>query len=164
MPDESARGAPAGPVTPTERLFRAVVESSPNGIVMVDRRGVMVLVNRETERLFGYDRDELIGQSIEMLVPARFRELHPLFRREFFTNPQSRAMGAGRDLFGVHKNGTEIPVEIGLNPIEAEEGLFVLASVVDISARQRAEARFRAAVEASPNGMMMVDPAGRSCW
>jgi PAS domain S-box-containing protein len=149
------------PLAATERLFRVVVESSPNGIVMVDRHGVIVLVNRETERLFGYTRAELVGQSIELLVPARFRDRHPGFREAFYRDPHNRAMGAGRDLFGIHKSGAEIPVEIGLNPIDAAEGLFVLASVVDISARKRAEERFRAAVEASPHGMLMVDPAGR---
>jgi PAS domain S-box-containing protein len=138
-----------------------VVESSPSGVVMVDRGGTIVLVNRETERLFGYTRGELLGQSIELLVPARFRQGHPTVREQFFADPHARAMGAGRDLFGVHKNGTEIPVEIGLNPIEADEGFFVLASVIDVSARRRAEARFRVAVEASPHGMMMVDPEGQ---
>jgi PAS domain S-box-containing protein len=108
-----------------------------------------------------YSRDELVGQSIELLVPDRFRQGHPGVRQAFFTNPQTRAMGAGRDLTGVHKDGTEIPVEIGLNPLDTEEGFFVLASVIDVSARRRAEARFRVAVEASPHGMMMVDPEGR---
>jgi PAS domain S-box-containing protein len=131
------------PAAPTERLFRIVVESSPSGVVMVDRRGTIVLVNRETERLFGYTRDELIGQSIELLVPRRFRQSHPDVRQEFLNDPQARAMGAGRDLSGVHKNGTEIPVEIGLNPIETEEGFFVLASVVDIGARKQAEEELR---------------------
>jgi PAS domain S-box-containing protein len=131
------------PAAPTERLFRMVVESSPNGVVMVDRRGTIVLVNRETERLFGYTRDELIGQSIELLVPQRFRESHPGSRGEFLNDPQTRAMGAGRDLSGVHRNGTEIPVEIGLNPLETDDGFFVLASVVDIGARKQAEAELR---------------------
>ena len=131
------------PAAPAERLFRLVVESSPNGVVMVDRRGVIVLVNRETERLFGYTRDELVGQSIERLVPGRFRHSHPEMRQGFFADPQTRAMGAGRDLFGVHKDGSEIPVEIGLNPIEAEEGFFVLASVIDIGPRKQAEAELR---------------------
>ena len=131
------------PAAPAERLFRLVVESSPNGVVMVDRRGVIVLVNRETERLFGYTRDELVGQSVERLVPGRFRHSHPEMRQGFFANPQTRAIGAGRDLFGVHKDGSEIPVEIGLNPIEAEEGFFVLASVIDIGPRQQAEAELR---------------------
>jgi PAS domain S-box-containing protein len=119
------------------------VESSPNGVVMVDRHGVIVLVNRETERLFGYTRDELVGQSVERLVPVRFRHSHPDMRQGFLAAPQARAMGAGRDLFGVHKDGSEIPVEIGLNPIEAEEGFFVVASVIDIAPRNQVEAELR---------------------
>jgi PAS domain S-box-containing protein len=120
-----------------------VVESSPNGVVMVDRGGTIVLVNRETERLFGYTREELVGQPIERLVPERFRDGHPDVRQGFLKHPQTRAMGAGRDLFGIHKDGSEIPVEIGLNPIEAEEGFFVLASVIDIGPRKQAEAELR---------------------
>jgi PAS domain S-box-containing protein len=144
-----------------EARFRAAVESAPNGMVMIDRGGKIILVNREIERLFGYAREELLGQLIERLVPARFREHHPAFRTDFFAHPQTRSMGAGRDLFGVRKDGVEFPVEIGLNPIETDEGLFVLASVVDISARKQAEARFRAAVESAPNGMVMVDRGGK---
>ena len=142
-------------------LFHEIVESSPTGVVLVDREGRISLINRETERMFGYDRHELLGSSIETLVPLRFRKGHPEFRRAFTSNPQSRLMGAGSDLFGLHKNGTEIPIEIGLNPIETNQGLFVLASVVDISSRRHAETRFRVAVEASPHGMLMVDPTGR---
>jgi PAS domain S-box-containing protein len=141
-PDPSAE-AIRPPAAPTERLFRLVVESVPNGVVMVDRQGTIVLVNRETERLFGYARDELVGRSIELLVPGRFQSMHPAVRQEFFDNPQARLMGAGRDLFGVHKDGSEIPVEIGLSPIEAEEGFFVLASVIDIGPRKQAEAELR---------------------
>jgi len=126
-----------------EARFRAAVESAPNGMVMIDRRGTIILVNREIERLFGYEREELLGQPIERLVPVRFRERHPGFRTDFFAHPQTRSMGAGRDLFGVRKNGIEFPVEIGLNPIETDEGLFVLASVVDISARKRSEEELR---------------------
>jgi PAS domain S-box-containing protein len=125
-------------VAPTERLFRAVVESSPNGLIMVDRHGVIVLVNRETERLFGYDREELLGQSIEMLVPAQIRAHHPELRLTFHADPKARPMGAGRDLFGQRKGGDEIPVEIGLTPIETDQGTFVLASVVDIGPRKQA--------------------------
>jgi PAS domain S-box-containing protein len=127
----------------SEQLFRAVVESAPNGVVMVDRQGVIVLVNRETERLFGYPREELLGRSIDMLVPERLRQQHPGDREAFFGNPHSRAMGAGRDLYGVRKDGAEIPVEIGLNPISTGDGLFVLASVVDISPRKQAEEELR---------------------
>ena len=135
--------ASRSPAAPTERLLRLAVEASPSGVVMVDRRGTIVLVNRETERLFGYTRDELVGRSIELLVPSRFQAGHPGVRQEFFSHPQARLMGAGRDLFGVHKDGTEIPVEIGLNPIETEEGYYVLASVIDIGPRKQVEAELR---------------------
>jgi len=112
-------------------------------MVMINREGTIELVNRETERLFGYSREELLGKPIELLVPRRLRERHPGHRSDFFANPQTRVMGAGRDLFGVRKDGMEIPVEIGLNPIETDEGLFVLASVVDITERKRAETELR---------------------
>ena len=144
-----------------QERFEAAVESSPSGIVMVDRNGRMVLVNREIERLFGYHRDELLGHPIEVLVPDGTRARHPALRAVFLANPQTRAMGAGRELFGRRKDGREVPVEIGLNPLETDEGLFVLASVVDITARKRAEARFRAVVESSPNGMVMIDRDGK---
>ena len=144
-----------------EARMHAVVQSAPSGMVMIDRHGTIVLVNREVERMFEYSKEELLGKSIDMLVPVRLREGHPALRVGFFHDPRTRAMGAGRELFGVRKDGVEIPVEIGLNPIETEEGLFVLASVVDISARKRAEARFRAAVESAPNGMVMIDRSGK---
>jgi PAS domain S-box-containing protein len=126
-------------------LFRLAVELSPAGMLVIDERGTIVLVNREIERLFGYDRTELVGRSIDLLVPPRFRERHPGFRRSFLGNPQARPMGAGRDLFGLRKDGSEMPVEIGLNPIPTDGGMLVLGSVVDISARRRLEDRLRQA-------------------
>ncbi len=149
--DESAAG---------ELRLRAAVESAPSGLLMVDSQGRIVLVNREIERLFGYPREEVLGQSVELLVPEGLRKAHGGFRGQFFSAPQVRAMGAGRDLYGRRKDGTQVPVEIGLTPVVTDEGLFVLSSVVDISARRRAEARFRAAVESSPAGMVMVDSGG----
>jgi PAS domain S-box-containing protein len=131
------------PLVPTERLFRAMVESSPHGVVMVDGRGVIVLVNRETERLFGYSREELLGQPVEVLVPGQMRQRHPDLRGGFHANPKSRPMSAGRDLYGRRKGGGEIPVEIELTPIETDEGTFVLASVVDIGPRKQAEEELR---------------------
>ncbi len=119
--------------------LRAAVESSPSGLLMTDNSGRIVLVNREVERLFGYSREELLGQPVDMLVPEQFRDMHPGYRGSFIADPKVRAMGAGRDLYGRRKDGTEVPVEIGLNPIATEEGLFVLSAIVDISARRRAE-------------------------
>jgi PAS domain S-box-containing protein len=122
-----------------EQRFRLAVESSPSGMVMVDARGTIVLVNRAAEAIFGYEREELIGSPVEMLVPGRFRGAHPGHRAGFVADPRTRSMGAGRDLFAVHKDGREVPVEIGLNPIRMEDGLFVLGAVVDITERKRAE-------------------------
>jgi PAS domain S-box-containing protein len=106
---------------------------------MIDATGAIVLVNREVERLFGYAREELLGQPVEMLVPDRYRTRHPGFRDGFSQAPSSRAMGAGRNLFARRKDGTEVPVEIGLTPVATAEGLFVISSIVDISARRAAE-------------------------
>jgi PAS domain S-box-containing protein len=122
-----------------EERFRIAVESSPNGMIMIDGEGRILLVNRETERMFGHSREELLGRPVDILVPDRFRSAHPAHRAAFYENPQSRSMGVGRELFGMRKDGTEIPIEIGLNPIRSEEGLLVLASVVDITARKRSE-------------------------
>ena len=126
-------------------LFRLAFELSPSGMIVIDSTGAIVLVNREVERLFGYNRDELVGKSIDVLVPARFRGRHPGYRQQFFHAPQSRPMGAGRDLYGLRKDGSEIPVEIGLNPITTSRGIFVLSSIVDISARRLLEDRLRQA-------------------
>ena len=124
--------------------FRQVVESAPNAIVMIGPTGLIEMVNAQTERVFGYTRDELLGKPIEMLVPERYRPNHPELRKSFFADPVSRPMGAGRDLYGLKKDGSEFPVEIGLNPIETDEGTMVLSAIVDISARKRMEARIHA--------------------
>ncbi len=150
-----------GDLSAGELRLRAAVESAPSGLLMVDAEGRIVLVNREVERLFGYPREELLGRPVEVLVPDAFRQAHEGFRADFFANPKVRSMGAGRDLYGRRKDGSRVPVEIGLTPVATEEGMFVLSSIVDISERRRAEARFRAAVESSPAGMVMVDSGGR---
>jgi PAS domain S-box-containing protein len=140
----TSRRRPAKPpVRGTQDLFRSAVDASPSGLLMVDPKGRIVLVNREIERLFGYDRDELVGQLIERLVPDRLRERHTGYRADFLADPRARAMGAGRDLFGRHKDGRDVPVEIGLNPVETDDGLFVIASVVDITQRKQAEEELR---------------------
>lgn len=122
-----------------EERLRLVIEAAPSGMIMVDDSGAIVLVNSQVEQLFGYSRDELLGQSIEILVPLSARAKHPEYRKQFFASPSVRAMGMGRDLFGMKKDGTQIPVEIGLNPLETNGETFVLASVVDITQRKMAE-------------------------
>ena len=144
-----------------EERFRLVVEASPSAVLTVDEGGCITLVNTQTEQLFGYMRDEMLGRPVEMLVPRRFRGAHPGHRNSFFASPSARAMGAGRDLFGLHKDGSEVPIEIGLSPFKTSEGSFVLASIIDITERKRAESRFRQVFEHAPNGMVMVDRDGQ---
>lgn len=138
----------------------SIIESAPTAMVMIDREGRIVLMNREAETLFGYPRQELLGQAVEVLVPQEFRDRHPDLRKGFFGDPTPRRMGAGRDLFGIRRDGSRFPVEIGLNPIEAEDGLFVLSAIVDITERKRLETRFRASVESAPTAMVMTDTHG----
>jgi PAS domain S-box-containing protein len=123
--------------------FRLAVESSPNGMAMIDEHGKIILVNAAVERLFGYARAELVGQSVDLLVPPRFRVPHEAHRAGFYLQPQARAMGADRELCALRKDGTEFPVEIGLNPIPTENGLHVLSSIVDITERKQSEAALR---------------------
>jgi|GEM_PF-1048462 len=134
-------------VAASEERFRLVVEASPSGVIMVDREGRIVLVNAQLERLFGYTRAELLGQPADLLVPERARAAHAGQRAAFFTQPAARPMGVGRDLFARRKDGSEFPVEIGLNPIELEDGPVVLGTIVDISRRKEAETRLRASEE-----------------
>ena len=129
-----------------EARFRAVVEAAPNAMVMVDVNGHIALINSQTEKLFGYDREELLGQPLEMLVPMRFRSQHSENRRDFQKAPTSRAMGSGRDLYGVRVDGKEVPIEIGLNPMVSAEGNFVLACIIDITERKLSEDNMRRAL------------------
>lgn len=122
-----------------ENQLQQVVESSPTALVLVDKEGKMILVNSQTEKLFGYNRNELIDQKVEMLIPAKFSQKHVSKRNEFFNNPKPRMMGTGRYLTGVRKNGTEISLEIGISPISTDQGMQVLATIVDITNLKKAE-------------------------
>ncbi|HEX4159815.1 MAG TPA: PAS domain S-box protein [Rhizomicrobium sp.] len=121
----------------SEIRFRQVVEAAPNAIVMIGVSGRIEMINVQAERVFGHSRAEMLGQPVEMLIPERFRAHHPGHRSAFFEAPQSRPMGVGRELFALKKDGSEFPVEIGLSPIETDEGLMVLSVVVDITDRRQ---------------------------
>jgi PAS domain S-box-containing protein len=122
-----------------EERFRMAVEASPSGMIMVDQTGKVILANREAERLFGYSRTELLELSVDMLVPEALRDKHAHHREHFAVQPERRAMGAGRDLFGQRKDGSYFPVEIGLTPIMRHGVLLVLAAIIDITERRQGE-------------------------
>ncbi|HUI96472.1 MAG TPA: PAS domain S-box protein [Xanthobacteraceae bacterium] len=151
-----------------EEKFRLAVDASPSGIVMIDGDGVIVLVNAETERIFGYARAELIGRPVETLVPARLRAAHAEHIRAFAAKPETRRMGTRRELFGLRKDGGEFPVEIGLNPIRTPRGLLVLGMIVDISESMKArealldsERMARGVIDTALDAFVQIDEAGR---
>jgi PAS domain S-box-containing protein len=129
-----------------EQRFKLAVEAAPCGMLMIDPTGRITLVNRQAQELFGYTHTELLGGFVGDLVPGRYRAGHARLREQYFVAPTARRMGAGRELFGVRKDGTEVPVEIGLNPITTAEGEFVLASIIDSTERRRATEELQASL------------------
>lgn len=144
-----------------EQRFRLTVEASPNSVFLVNCQGRIVLANSRVKTMFGYEPQELIDQSIEILVPGRFRAQHSAYREGFHGSPQARPMGAGRDLFALRKDGGEFPVEIGLSPTESEEGMLVLATIVDITARKNAEQERTESLEAERAARNEAEKANR---
>ena len=147
----------------SKELFHFVCEAASNALVVVDQARRILLVNTQAEKLFGYSRTELIRKEVEILIPQRFRPKHPDFVKGFFQEPTVRALGGGRDLFGLKKDGTEVPIEIGLVPVKTDAFSFVIASIIDITKRkleQEKLLKLSRAVDQSGSVMMITDTAG----
>ncbi len=156
-----------GARTQEDELFRLMVEAAPQAMIMVDQGGLIAYVNARTETLFGYSRGELLGKSVDILLPENVRDNHPNMRADFMKSPGTRAMGAGRDLYGQHRDGTSIPLEVGLNPVVTDNGIYVIASIIDIHERKRQQAelqdqnaRIRAIVETAVDSVIVIDANG----
>jgi PAS domain S-box-containing protein len=144
----------------SEKRIRGLLEAAPDGMVIVDPEGTIVMVNAQMEKLFGYSRDEVVGRHVELLVPARFKDVHPFHRAQYLKSPRLRPMGADLDLYALRKDSTEFPVEISLSPMESEEDNLVIAAIRDVTDRKRAEEKFRGLLESAPDAMVVVDEKG----
>jgi len=143
-----------------QEKFRKLLEAAPDAMVIVDREGKIQLVNSQTEKVFGYLKEELLGRPVEVLVPKRFHERHGSHRTKYSGTPSRREMGAGLDLFGQRKDGTEFPVEISLSPLETEDGVLISSAIRDVTERKKAEEKFRGLLQAAPDAMVIVNQEG----
>ncbi len=139
----------------------ALLEVAPDAMIVVDRAGTMVVVNAGAEQLFGYRRSELVGKPLETLIPSRFQVVHRGHREGYSGGPRARPMGAGMELFGLRRDGTEFPADVSLSPLEIDGLAVTIAAVRDVTARRRNEARFRGLVESAPDAMVILDAQGK---
>lgn len=150
-----------------EEQFRGLLESAPDAMVIINQQGSIELINRQTEKVFGYSREELIGQTLEILVPERFRDVHTGHRGRYASSPHARKMGAENELFGRRKDGTEFPAEISLSPLKTKRGTVIISAIRDITDRKQAEERLRlsqrfalSTLEAIPACIAVLDENG----
>jgi len=144
-----------------EEKFRNLLESAPDAMVIVDSAGLIQLVNAQTEIIFGYSRDELVGQTVERLIPERFHPSHAGHRQGYSQSPRARSMGAGLDLYGRRKDGTEFPVEISLSPLKTGAGTLILSAIRDVTERKEEQDKFRNLLESAPDAIVIVDGQGQ---
>jgi len=144
-----------------ERKFRDLVESAPDGLVIADKEVKIVLANAQVEQLFGYTRQELLGNPVEILMPERFRKHHPNHRQEFLRNAKPRPMGGGLTLYGLRKDGSEFPIGVSLNPLQTEEGTLVISSICDVTDRKNLEEQLRSKNELLESQNREVQQANR---
>lgn len=138
-PQDSSPSQQDAELEAERRRYRDIIEASPSALILVGPDGRIVLVNRATESLFGYGREELLGNPVEILIPRSVRVNHQKYRESYFAEPQPRMMGQGRDLYGLGKNGEEIPIEVGLTPINMPDGIHALSAIIDLTRRKQAE-------------------------
>ena len=160
LTDITARKQTEEALRDSEALFRRLLESAPDGVIIVDDQGRIVLISSQGEKMFGYGGGELMGRSVEVLVPQDLRDIHARHRAAYFQSPHARSMGAGLELLGIRKDGTRFPVEISLSPIVSKQGPLVMSVVRDVTERNATEGRFRAVAENANDSVISIDSHG----